>query len=193
MYASSDAARPLELPDNSGVDYRVPSYVICRERGKKGADLMLRLLLFLVLPGLLRADPVSAMECFIDAVYRNDAEAVFGMLSEESRASITMTLAMAKLQPVNAAEQLSRRTGRPVNGQELSCWTETDFVEVILEAPALSAMLPARDTIICSVSDMKGDTAVVSCRVALPSGGSEEARFALVMQRGEWRVGETFL
>jgi hypothetical protein len=154
---------------------------------------MLRILLLFVVPGLLRADPVSAMESFIDAVYRYDAEAVLGMLSEESRASITMTLAMAKLQPVNAAEQLSRRTGRPVNCQELSCWTETDFVEIILEAPALSAVLPSRDTITCSVSEMKGDTAVVACRVVLPSGGSEEARFALVMQQGQWRIGETFL
>lgn len=191
MHTIFPAARPSELPGRSGVDCHVPSFRAGKEKGVGG---MLKILLFpAVIAGLLYADPVAAMESFIDAVYRCDAETVFGMLSDENRASITLTLAMSKLQPVSAAERLSLRIGNPVNGGELSRWTEADFVKAVLEAPILSTVLPPRNTITCSVSEMKGDTAVVACRAALPSGGEGETRFALVMQGGVWRVGEPFL
>lgn len=149
------------------------------------------LLLFTV--SLLSADPVQVMEGFIDAVYRYDAETVFHMLSTENQASLSMMLTMAKMQPVAAAEQISRWIGRQCSSQEVSRLTETSFVRVVLDAPVLLSQLPDRNLINCSMDSMRGDTAIVMCEVDLASGGTEETRFALVLEQGEWRIGQPFL
>lgn len=154
---------------------------------------MTRLLLLLLCVPLANAGPVQVMECFIDAVYRYDAEAVFRMLSCENQAALSVMLTMARLQPVSAAEEISRQTGRQVSVQELSRWTETDLIRVVLDAPVLVSQLPARSSVSCSVNEMRGDTAIVVCEVELVSGATDHARFALVLQQGEWRIGEPFL
>lgn len=149
------------------------------------------LLLFTV--SLLSADPVQVMEGFIDAVYRYDAETVFRMLSAENQASLSMMITMAKMQPAQAAEQISRWTGRQCSSQEVSCLTETSFVRVVLDGPVLVSQLPDRNRISCSMDSMRGDTAIVMCEVDLASGGTEETCFALVLEQGEWRIGQPFL
>lgn len=149
------------------------------------------LLLFAVFP--LQADPVQVMEGFIDAVYRYDAETVYRMLSTENQASLSMMIAMAKMQPAEAAEQISRWIGRQCSSQEVSCLTETGFVRVVLDAPVLVSQLPERNRISCTMASMHGDTAIVMCEVDLDSGGTEETCFALVLEQGEWRIGQPFL
>lgn len=149
--------------------------------------------LLLFAASLLSADPVQVMEGFIDAVYRYDAETVFSMLSAENQASLSMMLTMAKMQPVAAAEQISRWTGRQCSSQEVSCLTETSFVRVVLDGPVLVSQLPERNLINCSMDSMRGDTAIVMCEVDLASGETEETCFALVLEQGEWRIGQPFL
>ncbi len=149
--------------------------------------------LLLFAASLLTANPVQVMEGFIDAVYRYDAETVFSMLSAENQASLSMMITMAKMQPVAAAEQISRWTGRQCSSQEVSCLTETSFVRVVLDGPVLVSQLPERNLISCSMDSMRGDTAIVMCEVDLASGETEETRFALVLEQGEWRIGQPFL
>lgn len=149
--------------------------------------------LLLFTASALSADPVQVMEGFIDAVYRYDAETVFRMLSSENQASLSMMITMARMQPVAAAEQISRWMGRQYSSQEVSCLTETSFVRVVLDAPVLVSQLPERDLINCSMDSMRGDTAIVMCKVDLATGGTEEASFALVLERGEWRIAQPFL
>jgi len=145
------------------------------------------------LVSVVSASPLRVMETFIDAVYRYDAETVYRMLSLENQAALTMMLALARLQPVAAAERFSFQTGRQVSGQELSRWNETDFVRVVLDAPVLISQLPERSMVQCTGQEMRGDTTIVVCEVDLICGGTAEARFALVQQQGEWRIGQPFL
>ncbi len=154
---------------------------------------MAGLLLALICVPLLDGGPVQTMESFIDAVYRFDAEAVYGMLSCENQAALSVMLTMARLQPVSAAEEISRQTGRQVSDQEITRWTETDLVRIVLDAPVLVSQLPERSLVSCSVNEMRGDTAIVVCQVDRPSGTPDRARFAMVFQQGQWRVGEPFL
>ncbi len=139
------------------------------------------------------ADPLQFMESFIDAVYRYDAETVYEMLSTENQAALTTMVTMARLHPAAAAEQISRWIGRQYSSQDVACLTETGFVGVVLDAPVLVSQLPERNLITCSMEGMRGDTAIVVCEVDLLSGETDETCFALVLQQGEWRIGEPFL
>ena len=148
-------------------------------------------LLLIVLAGAAVSDePGEAFENLVDAFYEGDACAVEAGLSSNSINMINMMLMMVKMQPDQAAAEISAELQIALTGDELLNWTTTDFIYVLISAPGITDQLPEREDIEFSSCDIQGDSSTVFLSI---SEYPEEIPIAMVLEGDDWKLGESFL
>lgn len=147
--------------------------------------------LMLVLTGLLMAEaPDEAFETLMDAFYEGDAYTVENHLSSTSLEMINMMLIMVKMQPDQAAAELSEGLQVPVSGEELVNWTATDFIDAMINSPAIRDDLPPREDIVVSGCDVQGDTGVVYLQV---EDYPDAFPVAMVLEGDGWKLSQELI
>ena len=148
-------------------------------------------LLLVVLAGAaISNEPGEAFENLVDAFYEGDACAVEAGLSTNSINMINMMLMMVKMQPDQAAAEISQELQVALTGAELLNWTTTDFIYVIISAPGITDQLPEREDIEVSGCDIQGDSSTVF--LTIPDF-PDDIGIAMVREGDDWKLGESFL
>jgi len=149
------------------------------------------LLLLALLAGAVMSDePTEAFENLVDAFYDGDACGVEAGLSSNSINMLNMMLMMIKMQPHQAAAELSQELQIALTGEELINWTSTDFIYTLINAPGITDELPSREDIEVSGCDMKGDSSTVFLKIP---DYPQEIGIAMVREGDDWKLGESFL
>jgi len=158
----------------------------------KGTTLNKLLLLVLVAYAgvAMSNEPVEAFTSLIDAFYEGDAACVENGLSSDSINMINMMLMMIRIQPVQAAAELSDEFQVALTGPELANWTSTDFIYAFINAPGIIENLPSREDIEISGFDIQGDSSTVFLKVA---DYPDEFEIAMVREGNDWKLGESLL
>jgi len=147
--------------------------------------------LLMLLPGLvLAATPEEGFEAIADAVYDGDAGAFMEGLSEANLQQLEMMVAMVKMSPGDAAEQLSSELGEEITGDEIMQWTAEDMVAVLIAAPQLQEQLPPREVLQVARCETDGDSATVY--LVVPEV-EEELPILMVREGDVWKLGEPFM
>ena len=148
-------------------------------------------LLLAILTGVVMSnEPGEALENLVDAFYEGDACAVEAGLSSNSINMIDMMLMMVKMQPDQAAAEISQELQIALTGDELLNWTATDFIFVLISAPGITDQLPPREDIEISSFDIQGDSSTVFLNI---SDYPENIPIAMVLEGDDWKLGESFL
>ncbi|MCK5116564.1 MAG: hypothetical protein KAR44_08175 [Candidatus Aegiribacteria sp.] len=148
-------------------------------------------LLLIVLAGAVMSnEPGEALENLVDAFYEGDACGVEACLSSNSINMLNMMLVMVKMQPDQAAAEISAELEIALTGDELRNWTTTDFIYVLISAPGITDQLPERENIEVSSCDIQGDSSTVFLNI---SDYPEEIPIAMVLEGDDWKLGESFL
>jgi hypothetical protein len=148
-------------------------------------------LLLVVLAGVVISnEPGDAFENLMDAFYEGDACAFEAGLSSNSIDLINMMLLMIKLQPDQAAAELSAEFQIALTGEELVNWTSTDLINALINAPGITDGFPPREDIEVSGSDIQGDTSTVFLKV---TDYPEEIEVAMIREGSDWKLGESML
>ena len=100
---------------------------------------------------------------------------------------IDMMLIMVKMQPDQAAAELSEGLQVPVTGEELVNWTATDLIDAFINSPGIRDGLPPREDITVSGSDVNGDTGVVYLAVM---DYPEAIPIAMVLECDGWKLSD---
>ncbi len=103
---------------------------------------------------------------------------------------LNMMLMMVKMQPDQAAAEISAELEIALTGDELLNWTTTDFIYVLITAPGMTDQLPLREDIEISSCDIQGDNSTVF--LSIPDY-PEEIPIAMVLEGDDWKLGESFL
>ncbi len=135
-------------------------------------------------------EPVDAFTSLIDAFYEGDAACVENGLSSDSIEMINMMLMMIRMQPAQAAAELSEEFQIALTGPELMNWTSTDFIYAFINAPGIIEDLPAREDIEISGFDIQGDSSTVFLKVA---DYPDEFEVAMVREGNDWKLGDNLL
>jgi len=147
--------------------------------------------LLLLLPGLVLANtPEEGFETIADAVYEGDAAAFMEGLSEANLQQLEMMVAMVKMSPGDAAEQLSSELGEEITGDEILQWTAEDLVAVLIAAPQLQEQLPSREVLEVARCETDGDSATI---FLLVPEVEEELPLLMVREGDDWKLGEPFM
>lgn len=148
-------------------------------------------LLLAVLAGVIISnEPGEAFENLMDAFYEGDAEGVEASLSSSSIDMINMILIMVKIQPDQAATELSQKLQIALTGEELVNWTATDFIDALINAPGITQGFPPKEDIEVSGFDIQGDTSTVFLIV---SNYPEEIEIAMIREGNDWKLGESMV
>jgi len=148
-------------------------------------------LLLVVLAGAAIAnEPGEALENLIDAFYEGDALTVETGLSSKSINMLSMMLMMIKMQPDQAAAEISAELEIALTGDELLNWTTADFIYVLISAPGITDQLPMREDIEISGFDIQGDCSTVFLNIP---DYPENVPIAMVLEGDDWKLGESFL
>jgi len=132
-------------------------------------------------------EPAEAFENLVDAFYEGDACGVEAGLSSDSIEMLDMMLMMIKMQPTEAASQLSLQFQIALTGEELVNWTSTDLIDALINSPGVTQGFPPREDIEISRFEILGDSSTVFLRVA---DYSEEFEIAMVREGNDWKLGE---
>jgi len=135
-------------------------------------------------------EPGEALENLVDAFYDGDACSVEAGLSSNSINMINMMLTMVKMQPDQAAAEISEELQIALTGDELLNWTSTDFIYVLISAPGITDRLPPREDIEISSFDIQGDSSTVFLNI---SDYPENIPIAMILEGDDWKLGESFL
>jgi len=145
-------------------------------------------LLLVVLAGMVMSnEPGEAFENLVDSFYEGDASGVEAGLSNNSLDMINMMLMMIKMQPEQAAAELSQQFQIALTGEELVNWTSIDLIEALINAPGITQGFPPREDIEISGFEIWGDSSTVYLTVA---DYSEEIEIAMVREGNDWKLGE---
>ncbi len=149
------------------------------------------ILLLAVLAGAaLSNEPGEALENLVDAFYEGDACSVEEGLSSNSINMLNMMLMMVKMQPDQAAAEISAELQIALTGNELLSWTTTDFIYVLISAPGITDKLPLREDIEVSSFEIQGDSSTVFLNIPdYPA----DIPIAMVLEGDDWKLGESFL
>jgi hypothetical protein len=148
-------------------------------------------LLLAVLAGVVMSnEPGEAFENLMDAFYEGDAEGVEAGLSSNSIDLINMILMMVKIQPAQAAVELSQEFQIALTGEELVNWTATDFIDALINAPRVTDGFPPKEDIEVSGYDIQGDTSTVFLIV---SNYPEEIEIAMIYEGNDWKLDESMV
>jgi len=147
----------------------------------------LLLSVFAITGALLAESPEEAFVELIDAFYEGDAYIVESGLSSSSLEMIDMMLMMVKMQPDQAAAELSEGLQVPVTGAELVNWTATDFIDIFINSPGIKDELPPREDIAVTGSEVNGDTGVVYLTVM---DYPEAIPIAMVLECDGWKLSD---
>lgn len=150
----------------------------------------LPLLLAVLVGVVISNEPGEAFENLMDAFYEGDAEGVEASLSSNSIDMINMILIMVKIQPHQAATELSRKFQIALTGEELVNWTATDFIDALINAPVITQGFPPKEDIEVSGFDIQGDTSTVFLIV---SNYPEEIEIAMIREGNDWKLGESMV
>lgn len=148
------------------------------------------LLLAILAGAVMSNQPGEALENLVDAFYEGDAGTVEAGLSSNSINMLSMMLMMVKMQPDQAAAEISAEFEIALTGDELVNWTTTDFIRVLISAPGITDKLPQREDIEFSSYDIQGDSSTVFLNIP---DYPENIAIAMVLEGNDWKLGESFL
>ncbi len=157
---------------------------------RKALKKFLPLLLIVLAGAAVSNEPGEALENLVDSFYEGDACGVEAALSSNSINMLNMMLMMVKMQPDQAAAEISAELEIALTGDELLNWTTTDFIYVLITAPGMTDQLPLREDIEISSCDIQGDNSTVF--LSIPDY-PEEIPIAMVLEGDDWKLGESFL
>lgn len=152
--------------------------------------IILPLVILALFGTLLAEEPDEAFEILIDAFYAGDADVVEEHLSAEAIQMLEMMLVMIKMQPDQAAADISEELQIAVTGEELMNWTATELIDAFINSPGIKDELPPREEIQVSGCQVDGDTGTVFLTVMDYPEGVE---IAMIRENGGWKLGETLI
>jgi hypothetical protein len=135
-------------------------------------------------------EPDEAFTDLIDAFYDGDACGVEDGLSSNSINMIDMMLMMIKMQPDEAAAEISEELQIAVTGEDLVNWTSTDFIDVLINSPYVIDEIPPRGDIDVTGFDIRGDSGIVYLKVA---EYTEVFEISMVREGNDWKLDEGLL
>lgn len=145
-------------------------------------------LLLVVLAGVGMSDePAEAFENMVDAFYEGDACGVEAGLSSNSMNMLNMMLMMVKMQPDQAAVEISQKFEIAVTGTDLVNWTTTDFIDVFINAPGIIDGFPPREDIEVTGCEIQGDCSTVFLKV---SDYPDAIEIAMIREGDDWKLTE---
>ena len=134
--------------------------------------------------------PEAAFESLVDAIYAGDAQEFSGYLSQESAGMVSMILMMLKADPEKAAADIAAELGVEVTAEDISGWSSTDLLAMVLSAPGFISEFPPRENIHVTGSTVNGDSCVVSFTV---DGIQGDMDLPMVMQNGSWKLDQSVI
>jgi hypothetical protein len=179
---------PRELPSLSGSKLvtTIPDYLT------KGnfVKILLSMILVFSTVSAYAEDPAQAFENLVDAMYSQDAQGVYDILSPESVGLVNMMLLMVKAKSEEAAEEISTQLGVEITAEELRGWTTMDLISTVLAAPGFINEFPPRDDIVVSHFEIDGDSSVVFFNLAQIPG---DFQVLLVLNGENWKLDQSVI
>lgn len=148
-------------------------------------------LIVVLLAGLMYAEnPEQSFDNLVDAMYAGDAPGFSNCLSSESVALIDMMLMVVKLQPEEAAVEISSELNLDITAADISGWSSTDLISTVLSSPRFLAELPPREDIVVSGFEINGDSSVVSFNLAdLP----QPFEILMIKSGNTWKLDQSVI
>ncbi len=141
--------------------------------------------------GTMAADaPDESFEILMDAFYAGDASVVEAHLSAEALQMIEMMLVMVKMQPDQAAAEISQELQIALTGEELMNWTAIEFIDALINSPGIREEMPAREDIQVSGCDVDGDTGTVYLTVL---DYPERFEIEMIRENDGWKLAENLI
>ncbi|MCK4806663.1 MAG: hypothetical protein KAT09_03405 [Candidatus Aegiribacteria sp.] len=150
----------------------------------------LPLLLAVLAGAVMSNEPDEAFENLIDAFYEGDAYGVETGLSSNSINMLNMMLMMVRMQPDQAAVEISREFQIALTGAELVNWTVNDFIYAFINAPGITDEFPPREDIEVTGCEIQGDCSTVFLKV---SDYPEAVEIAMVREGDDWKLSESLV
>ena len=144
-------------------------------------------LLVLLSLNLFSDQPEEACMNLIDGFYRGDACVVENYLSTDAIQMIDTMLMIVRMQPDQAAAELSRELQIAVTGPELANWTSYDFINAFINSPGVTDNLPPRQFIQISECEVTGDTGLVHLKI---ENYPEVLTITMVREGDDWKLSD---